>query len=103
MGVGCRPSVTAVTAAGGCSGYGRDNSAGVHLSDAPIARIRDEEIAGPVNRHPEGIEKLGAGGYSRVAPDPPAPVPATVAILPGAISTPSKLMELACMFTARMR
>jgi hypothetical protein len=45
-----------------------DNSGGIHLADAVIAEVGDEDVAGGVRRQPVGVSrKLGAGGQPAIA------------------------------------
>src|SRR5208282_1918354 len=55
--------------------YGGDDPAGVHLADAPIAKVHDIEVARAVHRHAIGLEEFRAGGWTVV----PAIAPGSVA------------------------
>ena len=64
--IGCHASVPCIFWTP-IAGHRRDDPVGVHLSDAVIVAIRNEEVALSVHRHRLGMPQTGSGCWTTVA------------------------------------
>ena len=82
LGGGGRAAVAAV-ARGSVAGDGGDHAgSAIHLADAVVVSVGDEEVPGRVHRHALRGRQLGGGGLAAVPAVARSPLPATVVMIP---------------------